>query len=52
MMKHYRENANDDDQEEIIRDIKAYEAEVQDKKDVFVSAKKLIKTRKIPTESK
>lgn len=50
MMKHYRENIHDDDQEEIIKDIKKFESEIENKKEVIISSKKFTKTRNIPDE--
>jgi hypothetical protein len=51
LMKHYRENIHDDDQEEIIKDIKKFESEIENKKEIIISSKKFTKTRKIPNES-
>lgn len=52
MMKTYRESTHDHDFAEIVKDVKKYESEVQDKKQVFVSSKKLAKARQIPAERK
>ncbi len=50
IMKHYRESINDDDQEEILEDIKKFESEIENKKEIIISSKKFSKTRKIPYE--
>jgi hypothetical protein len=52
MMKHYRESIHDDDHSEIIEDIKKYESEIEKSKQVVMSSKKIVKTRRIPTEQK
>ncbi len=48
MMKHYRETLHDDDHKEIIKDIEKIDSGFSSSKDVDVSAKKIIKTRRIP----
>jgi hypothetical protein len=52
MMKHYRESIHDDDHLEILDDIKQFETEAEKSKEVTLSSKKIVKTRRIPTESK
>ena len=51
LMKHYRESIHDDDHKEIINDLKQFELEVQDKSEVVYSGKKLVRARKIPSDS-
>lgn len=52
LMKHYRESVHDDDHSEIIDDIKKYESEIEKSEQVIMSSKKIVKTRRIPTETK
>ena len=52
MMKHYRESIHDDDHREIVEDIKKYESETENKQEVIVASKKLVRGRVIPKESK
>lgn len=48
MMKHYRESIHDQDHKEIVDDLKKFESDADDKREVVITAKKLIKTRRIP----
>lgn len=51
MMKHYRESIHDDDQNEIFQEIQHHESEVEVKKEVIFSSKKLVKGRRLPSQS-
>jgi large subunit ribosomal protein L19 len=51
MMKHYRESVHDHDLKEIVADLKQHETEAEDKREVVIAAKKLVKTRRIPGEA-
>ncbi|CAF0786274.1 unnamed protein product [Brachionus calyciflorus] len=51
LMKNYRETIHDDDHREIIQDIKKFESEITDKREVITAAKKLVRTRNIPSEN-
>jgi large subunit ribosomal protein L19 len=50
MMKHYREGVHDHDHTEIVQDIKNYEADIEDRREIIIASKKLVKTRRIPSE--
>lgn len=51
MMKTYRETVHDDDHQEIVQDLKKFEYEVADKREIITASKKLVRTRNIPSES-
>ncbi len=50
MMKHYRESVHDHDHKEIVEELRKFESDASDSREVVISAKKLIKTRRIPGE--
>lgn len=51
LMKHYRETIHDDDYAEVVKDLKQFEAETEDRREKAVGAHKIKRSRSLPSQN-